>query len=79
MFLNPGGLADRGRSRHPVHVTSPDLKALRGGDVDAWDQAFRWPWPTAFAVAQLKLEPFLPGGLEDVHLVFTAWVFQRGH
>jgi hypothetical protein len=47
-------------------VTAPDLKALRLGDADAWDQAFRWLWPAAFAVAQLKLEPFLPADIEDV-------------
>jgi len=47
-------------------MTTPDLKALRLGDADAWDQAFRWLWPAAFAVAQLKLQPFLPGDVEDV-------------
>ncbi len=47
-------------------MTAPDLKALRLGDADAWDQAFRWLWPTAFAVAQLKLQPFLPQDAEDV-------------
>jgi len=47
-------------------MTAPDLKALRLGDADAWDQAFRWLWPTAFAVARLKLELFLPGDIEDV-------------
>jgi len=36
------------------------------GDAAAWDEAFRWLWPTAFAVAQLKLQPFLPGDVEDV-------------
>ena len=44
----------------------PDLQALRQGDAGAWDEAFRWLWPTAFAVAQLKLEPFLPEDIEDV-------------
>jgi len=47
-------------------MSAPDLKALRLGDADAWAQAFRWLWPTAFAVAQLKLEPFLPRDIEDV-------------
>src|SRR6266849_2613620 len=47
-------------------MTAPELKALRLGDADAWDEAFRWLWPTVFAVAQLKLEPFLPGDIEDV-------------
>jgi RNA polymerase sigma factor (sigma-70 family) len=48
----------------PVDV--PDLRALQRGDPDAWDEAFRWLWPAAFAVAQLKLKPFLPGDVEDV-------------
>jgi RNA polymerase sigma factor (sigma-70 family) len=45
---------------------APDLKALRCGDASAWDEAFRWLWPAAFAVAQFKLQPFLPGDIEDV-------------
>jgi RNA polymerase sigma factor (sigma-70 family) len=47
-------------------VTPPELKSLQQGDADAWDAAFRWLWPTVFAVAQLKLHPFLPGEVEDV-------------
>lgn len=47
-------------------VNLPDLKALQSGDADAWDAAFRWLWPGAFAVAQLKLQPFLPSDAEDV-------------
>jgi RNA polymerase sigma factor (sigma-70 family) len=47
-------------------VSTPDLKALRQGNADAWDEAFRWLWPTAFAVAQLKLQPYLPEDIEDV-------------
>lgn len=47
-------------------VTTPDLNALRLGDASAWDEAFRWLWPPAFAVAQLKLQPFLPEDVEDV-------------
>ncbi len=47
-------------------MTAPDLKALRLGDADAWDQPFRWLWLTALAVAQLKLQAFLPGDVEDV-------------
>ena len=43
-----------------------DLCALQQGDADAWDKAFRWLWPTAFAVAQFKLQPFLPGDVDDV-------------
>lgn len=47
-------------------VTTPDLKALRLGDASAWDDAFRWLWPAAFAVAQLKLQMLLPEDVEDV-------------
>lgn len=47
-------------------VDLPDLKALQCGDADAWNVAFDWLWPTAFAVAQLKLQPFLPDEIEDV-------------
>ncbi len=44
----------------------PDLKALQAGRADAWDDAFQWLWPVVFAVAQLKLQPFLPNEVEDV-------------
>ena len=44
----------------------PDLKSLQQGDEAAWDAAFAWLWPTAFAVAQLKLQLFLPEEVEDV-------------
>lgn len=44
----------------------PDLRGLQQGDQGAWDAAFDWLWPTAFAVAQLKLAPFLPEDIEDV-------------
>jgi RNA polymerase sigma factor (sigma-70 family) len=46
-------------------VDLPDLKALQSGDAGAWDEAFQWLWPCAFAVAQAKLQPFLPGDVED--------------
>ena len=46
-------------------MNTPDLQALRQGDEDAWDEAFRWLWPTVFAVAKLKLQPFLPDDIED--------------
>ena len=46
-------------------VNPPELKSLQQGDADAWDDAFRWLWPAVFAVAQLKLRPFLPGEIED--------------
>src|SRR2546426_849003 len=47
-------------------VQLPDLRALQTGDADAWDEAFRWLWPTVFAVAQLKLQPYFPNEVEDV-------------
>src|SRR5438034_8572765 len=47
-------------------MNAPDLQALQRGEPEAWDEAFRWLWPTAFAVAQLKLQPFLPQDVEDV-------------
>jgi RNA polymerase sigma factor (sigma-70 family) len=50
----------------PRAVQLPDLQALARGDAEAWDAAFRWLWPAAFGAAQLKLQPFLPGDVEDV-------------
>jgi len=47
-------------------VNIPDLRSLQRGDPEAWDEAFRWLWPAAFAVAELKLKPFLPEDIEDV-------------
>jgi RNA polymerase sigma factor (sigma-70 family) len=47
-----------------VHL--PDLGALKKGDSGAWDDAFAWIWPTVFAVAKLKLQPYLPTEVEDV-------------
>src|SRR5213083_3059640 len=47
-------------------MNAPDLRALQRGDPEGWDEAFRWLWPVAFAVAELKLKPFLPGDVEDV-------------
>lgn len=60
------GLPSEGQSGKLLAVDTPDLRALQQGDADAWDQAFRWLWPTAFAVAQLKLQAFLPADVEDV-------------
>jgi len=51
---------------HAFHVSLPDLDALRTGDASAWDEAFAWLWPTAFTVAKLKLQPYLPNEVEDV-------------
>jgi RNA polymerase sigma factor (sigma-70 family) len=47
-------------------VNAPNLQVLRQGDADAWDEAFRWLWPTVFAVAQLKLQSYFPNEVEDV-------------
>ena len=44
----------------------PDLKSLQQGDGAAWDEAFGWLWPTVFAVALLKLQPYLSNEVEDV-------------
>ena len=43
-----------------------NLRALQAGDADAWDEVFRWLWPVAFAVAQLRLQPYFPSEAEDV-------------
>ena len=47
-------------------MPAPNLEALKRGDADAWDEAFDWLWPAAFAVAKLKLQPFFPEDVEDV-------------
>ena len=47
-------------------MSAPNLKALQSGDEAAWDAAFGWLWPTVFAVAQLKLQPYFPNEVEDV-------------
>ena len=47
-------------------VNLPDLRALQTGDASAWDEAFSWLWPTVFAVAKLKLQPYFPNEVEDV-------------
>lgn len=44
----------------------PDLKALRAGDVGAWDDAFAWLWPAAFRAARPILERHLPAEVEGV-------------
>lgn len=47
-------------------MNPPELHALQQGDETAWNAAFDWLWPTVFAVAQLKLHPFLPDEVEDM-------------
>jgi len=59
-------LAAARRLGHPSAVNLPELKALQRGDEGAWDEAFRWLWPAAFGAAQIKLQPWLPGDVEDV-------------
>ena len=39
---------------------------MQRGESAAWDETFAWLWPTVFAVARLKLQPFLPDEIEDV-------------
>jgi RNA polymerase sigma factor (sigma-70 family) len=58
-------------------VNPPNLQALRQGDVDAWDEAFRWLWPTVFAVTQLKLSRFLPQDVEDVAIEALEELVQK--
>jgi RNA polymerase sigma factor (sigma-70 family) len=58
-------LADR-LLRMMFRVNLPELSALKTGDASAWDDAFSWLWPTVFAVAKLKLQPYLPNEVEDV-------------
>jgi len=47
-------------------MNPPDLRALQAGEERAWEAAFDSLWPTAFAVAQLKLRAFFPENVEDV-------------
>ena len=47
-------------------MSAPDLRALQRGESAAWDEAFAWLCPAAFGAAQAKLQPFLPGDVEDV-------------
>ncbi len=52
---------------------------MQHGDADAWDQAFQWLWPTAFAVAHLKLQAFLPGDVEDVAMESLEELVEKVH
>jgi RNA polymerase sigma factor (sigma-70 family) len=60
-------------------VNAPNLQALRQGDADAWDEAFGWLWPTAFAVAQLKLQPYFPNEIEDVAIEALEELVEKVH
>ena len=61
-----GGLLLRECFPHSAAVPWPDLRALQRGESAAWDEAFAWLCPAAFGAAQAKLQPFLPGDVEDV-------------
>ena len=52
--------------RMMFRVNLPELSSLKTGDACAWDDAFSWLWPTVFAVAKLKLQPYFPNEVEDV-------------
>lgn len=60
-------------------MNPPDLQALQTGDTEAWDTAFNWLWPTVFAVAQLKLAPFLPADVEDVAIEALEELVEKVH
>ena len=60
-------------------VNPPDLHALQRGDEAAWDATFGWLWPTVFAVAQLKLQPFLPDEVEDVAIEALEQLVDKVH
>ena len=47
-------------------MNPPDLQSLKAGQAEAWDVAFQWLWPVVFAVAQLKLQPFIPNEIEEM-------------
>jgi RNA polymerase sigma factor (sigma-70 family) len=58
-------------------VSPPSLKALQQSDPEAWNEAFDWLWPTAIAVAKLKLQPFLPEDTEDVAIEALEALVQK--
>ena len=60
-------------------LNAPGLQTLQQGDPEAWEQAFRWLWPTAFAVAQLKLQPFFPEDIEDVTIEALEALVEKVH
>jgi RNA polymerase sigma factor (sigma-70 family) len=60
-------------------MNPPDLRALQQGDEAAWDVAFGWLWPTVFAVAQLKLQPFLPDEVEDIAIEALEQLVEKVH
>jgi RNA polymerase sigma factor (sigma-70 family) len=60
-------------------VNPPDLRALQSGNETAWDEAFDWLWPTVFAVAQSKLQPFLPNEAEDLAIEALEELVDKVH
>ena len=58
-------------------MNPPDLKSLQQGDGAVWDEAFCWLWPTVFAVAQLKLQPYFPNEVEDVAIEALEEIVER--
>jgi DNA-directed RNA polymerase specialized sigma24 family protein len=60
-------------------MSALNLRALQQGDPDAWNEAHHCLWPTALAVARLKLEPFLPADIEDVALEALEELVEKVH
>ena len=60
-------------------MNPPTLLALQTGDADEWNGAFDWLWPTVFAVAQLKLQPYFPNEVEDVAIEALEELVEKVH
>jgi RNA polymerase sigma factor (sigma-70 family) len=60
-------------------MSLPKLRALQSSDAAAWDEAFRWLWPGVFAVAELKLRPYLPNEIEDVAIEALEDLVEKVH
>ena len=58
-------------------MTLPDLAALRSGDKDAWEDAFRWLWPTALAVAKEKIGWARPQDVEDIAIDAMEMIVEK--
>ena len=44
----------------------PNLSKLKQADSSEWEVAFRWLWPTAYAVCRDQLSHYAPDKIEDV-------------
>ena len=55
----------------------PDLRALQSGEGGAWGVAFSWLWPAAYGAAQVTLQPYLPGEVEDVAIESIEELVER--